>query len=140
MTVDQFGPENGALPAAQEGAGLLVRDIIGHPRQQPLVVGYEEFPAASNMVMNAIMTQDKKDRSHVKLQAITREGIAQPWGNAGSTINRLSYKENIDLKQTPDFQLRLERTNEGFVTSWAPVDSDKWVSQSASCRSDHPTG
>lgn len=129
VTVDQFGPENGALPAAQEGAGLLVRDIIGHPRQQPLVVGYEEFPAASNMVMNAIMTQDKKDRSHVKLQAITREGIAQPWGNAASTINRLSYKENIDLKQTPDFQLRLERTNEGFVTSWAPVDSDKWVSQ-----------
>lgn len=60
MTVDQFGPENGALPAAQEGAGLLVRDIIGHPRQQPLVVGYEEFPAASNMVMNAIMTQIKK--------------------------------------------------------------------------------
>ncbi|HFP9222802.1 right-handed parallel beta-helix repeat-containing protein [Raoultella planticola] len=129
VTVDQFGPENGALPAAQEGAGLLVRDVIGHPRQQPLVVGYEEFPAASNMVMNAIMTQDKKDRSRVKLQAITREGIAQPWGNAGSTINRLSYKENIDLKQTPDFQLRLERTNEGFVTSWAPVGSDKWVSQ-----------
>ncbi len=60
MTVDQFGPENGALPAAQEGAGLLVRDVIGHPRQQPLVVGYEEFPAASNMVMNAIMTRDKR--------------------------------------------------------------------------------
>lgn len=60
MTVNQFGPENGARPAAQEGAGLLVRDVIGVPRQQPLKVGYEEFPAASNMVMNAIMTQDKK--------------------------------------------------------------------------------
>lgn len=60
VTVNQFGPENGARPAAQEGAGLLVRDVIGVPRQQPLKVGYEEFPAASNMVMNAIMTQDKK--------------------------------------------------------------------------------
>ncbi|MFK3707603.1 right-handed parallel beta-helix repeat-containing protein [Klebsiella sp. NPDC088457] len=129
VTVDQFGPENGALPAAQEGAGLLVRDVIGHPRQQPLKVGYEEFPAAANMVMNAIMTQDKKDHSRVKVQAIAREGITQPWGNAGSTINRISYKENIDLRQTPAFQLRLARTDEGFITSWAPVGSDAWVSQ-----------
>ncbi len=56
MRVNQFGPENGAKPAAQEGAGLLVRDVIGVPRQQPLKEGYEEFPAASNLVMNAIMT------------------------------------------------------------------------------------
>lgn len=129
VKVDQFGPENGALPAAQEGAGLLVRDVIGNPRHQPLMVGYEEFPAASNMVMNAIMTQDKKDHDRVKLQAITRNGITQPWGNAGSSINKLSYKENVDVKQTPEFQLRLERTNEGFITSWAPVGSDAWVSQ-----------
>jgi hypothetical protein len=94
VTVNQFGPENGARPAAQEGAGLLVRDVIGVPRQQPLKVGYEEFPAASNMVMNAIMTQDKKDGSHIKLQTISREGITQPWGNAGASIKRQSYKEN----------------------------------------------
>lgn len=72
---------------AQEGAGLLVRDIIGTPRQEPLKEGYEEFPAASNMVMNAIMTQDKKDDYRVKLQAISR-GITQPWGNAGSELKR----------------------------------------------------
>lgn len=99
VTVNQFGPENGARPAAQEGAGLLVRDVIGVPRQQPLKVGYEEFPAASNMVMNAIMTQDKKDGSHIKLQAISREGITQPWGNAGASIKRQSYKEKIDIQQ-----------------------------------------
>ncbi len=85
MTVDQFGPENGALPAAQEGAGLLVRDVIGHPRQQPLVVGYEEFPAASNMVMNAIMTRDK-DRSRVKLRPLPGKGSR----NRGETQVRLS--------------------------------------------------
>lgn len=129
VTVDQFGPENGALPAAQEGAGLLVRDVIGLPRQQPLKVGYEEFPAASNMLMNAIVTQDKKDHAHIKLQAIGREGISQPWGNAGSSITRQSYKENIDLRQTPTFQLKLERTNDGFITSWAPTGSSAWVSK-----------
>jgi hypothetical protein len=79
-------------PAAQEGAGLLVRDIIGVPRQQPLKAGYEEFPAASNMVMNAIMTQDKKDHHRIKLQAITREGISHPWGNAGAEIKRRVIK------------------------------------------------
>ena len=129
VTVDQFGPENGARPAAQEGAGLLVRDIIGIPRQEPLKEGYEEFPAASNMVMNAIMTQDKKDDYRVKLQAIARNGITQPWGNAGSEIKKVSYKEGIDLHQSPTFRLKLERTNNGFITAWAPANSEEWVSE-----------
>lgn len=129
VTVNQFGPENGAKPAAQEGAGLLVRDIIGNPRQQPLQAGYEEFPAASNMVMNAIMTQDKRDHFRVKMQAISREGISQPWGNAGAEINKHSYQQEIDLRQTPTFRLRLERTNEGFVSAWAPAGSNQWVSK-----------
>jgi len=129
ITVDQFGPENGAKPAAQEGAGLLVRDIIGPPRQQPLREGYEEFPAASNMVMNAIMTQDKKDHFRVKMQAISREGISLPWGNAGAEITKQSYQEEIDLRQTPTFRLKLERTNDGFISAWAPQGSDRWVSK-----------
>lgn len=129
VTVDQFGPENGAKPAAQEGAGLLVRDIIGIPRQEPLKEGYEEFPAASNMVMNAIMTQDKKDDYRVKLQAISRNGITQPWGNAGSEIKKVSYKEGVDLRESPAFRLKLERTNEGFITAWAPVGSEEWITQ-----------
>lgn len=130
VTVDQFGPENGAKPAAQEGAGLLVRDVIGNPRQQPLKEGFEEFPAASNLVMNAIMTQDKKDHHRIKLQAITREGITQPWGNAGAAIKKQSYKEEVDISQTPTFRLKLARTNDGFVTAWAPAGSDAWVSKS----------
>jgi hypothetical protein len=131
VRVDQFGPENGAKPAAQEGAGLLVRDVIGVPRQQPLKEGYEEFPAASNLVMNAIMTQDKKDHHRIKLQAITREGISHPWGDAGAAITKHTYQEEVDLRQTPAFRLKLERTNDGFITSWAPAGSDAWVSKSA---------
>ncbi|WP_230353206.1 right-handed parallel beta-helix repeat-containing protein [Lelliottia sp. WAP21] len=130
VTVDQFGPENGAKPAAQEGAGLLVRDVIGIPRQQPLKEGYEEFPAASNQVMNAIMTQDKKDHHRIKLQAITREGITHPWGDAGAAIKKQSYQEEVDIRQTPAFRLKLARTNDGFVTAWAPAGSDAWVSKS----------
>lgn len=129
VTVDQFGPENGAKPAAQEGAGLLVRDVLGNPRQEPLKEGYEEFPSASNMVMNAIMTQDKKDASRVKMQAIARDGISQPWGNTGSTISRKSYQEAVDLSKMPTFRMKLERTNEGFITSWAAAGSDAWVSE-----------
>jgi len=129
VTVDQFGPENGAKPAAQEGAGMLVRDVLGNPRQEPLKEGYEEFPAASNMVMNAIITQDKKDASRVKMQAIARDGITHPWGNTGSTISRKSYEEAIDLSKVPTFRMKLERTNDGFVTSWAPAGSDAWVSE-----------
>ncbi|MDU1091060.1 MAG: right-handed parallel beta-helix repeat-containing protein [Leclercia adecarboxylata] len=130
IRVDQFGPENGAKPAAQEGAGLLVRDVLGNPRQQPLKTGYEEFPAASNLVMNAIMTQDKKDHQRVKMQAITREGIRHPWGDAGAAIKKQSYKEEVDLSQTPEFRLKLQRTNDGFITAWAPLGSDNWVSKS----------
>ncbi len=129
VTVDQFGPENGAKPAAQEGAGLLVRDVLGIPRQEVLKEGYEEFPAASNMVMNAIITQDKKDALRIKMQAISREGITHPWGNTGSAITRKNYQEEIDLSKTPTFRMKMERTNEGFITSWAPAGSDAWISE-----------
>lgn len=129
VTVDQFGPENDAKPNAQEGAGLLVRDILGVPRQEPLKEGYEEFPAASNMVMNAIMTQDKKSKADVKMQLISRDGVTQPWGNTNAEITRTSYQEKINLEQTPTFRLKLERTNDGFITSYAPKGSDQWVSK-----------
>ncbi|KEA50919.1 pectate lyase [Mangrovibacter sp. MFB070] len=129
VTVNQFGPENGAKPAAQEGAGLLVRDILGNPRQNPLKPGYEEFPSASNMVMNAIMTQDRKDADQVKMQAMYRQGVSQPWGNAGAAITKKSYKEQISLAKNGTFRLKLQRTNDGYITSWAPAGSDDWVSQ-----------
>lgn len=130
VRVNQFGPENGAKPAAQEGAGLLVRDVLGAPRQQPLKEGYEEFPAASNLVMNAIMTQDKADHHRVKLQAITREGITHPWGDAGAEIKKQTYQEEVDISKTPAFRLKLERTDDGFISAWAPDGSEAWVSKS----------
>jgi len=130
VTVDHFGPETDAKPNAQEGAGLMVRDILGPPRQNPLKEGYEELPAASNLIMNAIMTQDKKSHTEVKLQAISRNGVLYPWGNEGVEIKKSSYQEKIDLTKTPTFRLKLERTDDGFVTSYAPDGSEEWVSKS----------
>lgn len=128
VTVDQFGPENEALPAGQEGAGLLIRDILGKPRLEQVQVGYEEFPAASNMVMNAIMTQDKKDHHRVKMTMISRNGVLNSWGNAGVEIRREGYQPEVDLRKTPSFRLRLARTDRGFTAAYAPQGSDNWVS------------
>ncbi|WP_431221580.1 right-handed parallel beta-helix repeat-containing protein [Serratia sp. L9] len=128
ITVDQFGPENQALPAGQEGAGLLIRDILGKPRLEKVQPGYEEFPAAANMVMNAIMTQDKKDHHRVKMTMISRNGVLNSWGNAGVEIKREGYQPEVDLRKTPSFRLRLARTDQGFTAAYAPQGSDNWVS------------
>ncbi|QHM71761.1 right-handed parallel beta-helix repeat-containing protein [Mixta intestinalis] len=129
VNIEQFGPENEAKPAGQEGAGLLVRDILGKPRQEEIKVGYEEFPAASNMVMNAIMTQDKATHHRVQATLIARNGVTQSWGNTGVEIKRLPYQRDIDLRKSSHFRLRLARTDSGFTAAWAPAGSDRWVTQ-----------
>lgn len=129
MTVEQFGPENGAKPAAQEGAGLLVRDTLGQPRQSKLSPGFEEFPAASNMVMNAVITQDRKSHERVQIMQLSRNGVMAPWGNMGVEMQRNGYVSNIDLSQTPTFKLRITRDNQGFTAGYAPKNSNNWVNQ-----------
>ncbi len=128
VKIDQFGPENGAKPAAQEGCGLLVRDVLGKERSPVLEPGVEEFPAASNMVMTSVLTQDKKDHTTVKIVQMDRNGINAPYGNAGATMKRSSVAEKIDLAKADTFKLRLERTDDGFISSYAPQGSDEWIS------------
>ncbi|VDZ60868.1 Pectate disaccharide-lyase precursor [Serratia odorifera] len=103
-----------------------MRDIIGKPRLTRVQPGYEEFPAASNMVMNAIITQDKTDNKRVQMMLIDRHGVTQSWGNAGVKIRRQGYQPAIDLAKTPRLRLRLQRTNDGFVAAYAPYGSDNW--------------
>lgn len=84
LTLEQIGPEvDGKSPAAQEAAGLFVRDIIGTPRQEPQSAGFEEFPQASNVLMNAFVTQNKKNDNLVQITSILREGVKNSWGNEG---------------------------------------------------------
>lgn len=124
ITLNQFGPENGAKPAGQEGAGLLVRDILGNPREPVTKPGIEELPAASNMVMNSVMAIGDKPPV---LAMIARQGVQQPWGNTGISMVRESYHP---LSTPARFSLRLTRTDNGFTVAYAPQGSDQWVSKS----------
>lgn len=124
VRIEQFGPENGALPAAQEGCGLLVRDILGPARSETLQPGIEEFPASSNMVMTTVVTQDKKDHTTVRVMQFARDKVQYPWGNPKIEMLRRPIAENLDLNAANTFKLRLERTDEGIISSYAPADSD----------------
>lgn len=132
VRIDQFGPENGAKPAAQEGCGLLVRDILGPARNEQVVPGIEEFPASSNMVMTAVMTHDKSNHTNVDIMQLDRNGVLYPWGNQNIAMQRRNVAQNIDLEQNNTFILRLERTNEGFVSSYAPQGSKEFISLNTS--------
>lgn len=122
ITLEQFGPENGARPAGQEGAGLLVRDILGAAREPITRPGIEELPAASNMVMNSVMA---KGDSLPEVALIARQGVQQPWGNTGISIMREPYQQ---LTAAPvRFSLRLSRSDSGFEVAYAPRDSERWI-------------
>lgn len=126
VRIDQFGPENGALPAAQEGCGLLVRDILGPARSETLQPGIEEFPASSNMVMTTVVTQDKKDHTTVQVMQFDRNQVQYPWGNPKIEMQRRPIAQHLDLTKNNTFKLRLERTDDGIISSYAPLDSDKF--------------
>ncbi|MTD28067.1 right-handed parallel beta-helix repeat-containing protein [Erwinia sorbitola] len=123
ITLNQFGPENGAKPAGQEGAGLLVRDILGPARAPEVKPGIEELPAASNMVMNSVMATGDKP---AEIALIARQGVQQPWGNTGIGIVREPYHL---LTSPQHFSLRLARTDSGFEVAYAPQGGD-WSSKS----------
>lgn len=123
ITLNQFGPENGAKPAGQEGAGLLVRDILGTPREPVTKPGIEELPAASNMVMNSVMATGDKPPV---VALIARQGVQQPWGNTGIGILREGYHP---LSTPQHFSLRLTRTDNGFDVAYAPQGSGQWTTK-----------
>lgn len=120
ITLTQFGPENGAKPAGQEGAGLLVRDILGPARAPAVQPGIEELPAASNMVMNTVMAVGDKPPV---VALVARQGVQQPWGNTGIGIVRDPYQS---LNTPARFSLRLSRTDSGFEVAYAPEGSSAW--------------
>lgn len=141
VTLWQLGPEvDGKTPAAQEAAGLFVRDVIGTPRQEPQSNGYEEFPNASNLLMNGLITQNKKNDDLVQLTAIVRENVKQPWGNEKVTINKTALVKNINYVKQKNIHLAIERTQDQFilkmfdanqqeVKSWSMKDYSGFMNQ-----------
>ncbi len=108
VTVHQLGPETGANPSGQEGAGLMVRDVNGGARQDPMLDGFEEVPAASNYASTTMLRQGPV--------AMTRTGVTDPWGTVGSerrTQNLGTHGLQTDVPVT----MRLERTDDAFVMS-----------------------
>lgn len=116
VTLEQLGPEvDGKTPAAQEAVGLFARDTIGVARSEPQPPGYEEFPNASNVIMNALITQNNKNDNLVKVTALVRDGVEKAWGNEGISINKVGYVENVNYVDVKNIHLTLKRTPEKFI-------------------------
>lgn len=108
VTIHQLGPETGANPSGQEGAGLMVRDINGAARQEPMLDGFEEVPAASNYASTSVLRQGPV--------AMTRTGVTEPWGTVGSERQTHRLEAHGLLTDVP-VTMRLERTDDSFVMS-----------------------
>ncbi|WP_228447273.1 right-handed parallel beta-helix repeat-containing protein [Streptomyces paludis] len=111
MTVDQLGPETGGAVGSQDSAGIMVRDVNGGARQDPMVLGYEEVPAASNIFASGVMRQG--------VTAIQRTGVVKPYGNTGSSMSATAFTTDsrYALPLGTPVTLRLERTDTEFIIS-----------------------
>ncbi|NDJ58873.1 exopolygalacturonate lyase [Enterobacteriaceae bacterium 4M9] len=118
VVLEQLGPETGAVPNRQEGAGLMVRDIPGTARLVPQPDGHEEFPSASNMVMNLLHAHTRTHDGRVNINASFREGIYHPWGTPGNRLSRVDYVTGVTYGPAEHYRLTLTRTNEGFRVSY----------------------
>lgn len=117
LTLEQLGPETGATPNRQEGAGIIARDVIGAPRAEPQPQGHEEFPAASNMVMNLLRSHTRENDGLANATAVYREGIQDPWGNPGNLMSREDYVEALPYGEAQTYRMSLERGDGHFVVT-----------------------
>lgn len=78
VTVNQFGPRTVRCPPLRK-AQVCWSGTCWANRLAQLQAGYEEFPAASNMVMNAIMTQDRISHHNVQMALLARNGVRHSW-------------------------------------------------------------
>ncbi|MGO1190092.1 right-handed parallel beta-helix repeat-containing protein [Vibrio casei] len=118
IQLEQLGPETGATPNRQEGAGIMIRDVIGKPRMDPQPQGMEEFPAASNMVMNALRANKKAVNGLTNINGIYREGIYQPWGTGGNKMSRDEYLKGVPFGPKTHYKMSVTRTDSGFTVSY----------------------
>ncbi len=118
VVLEQLGPETGSTPNRQEGAGLMVRDVISAPRLNPQPEGLEEFPAASNMVMNLLRANKRENNGQVNITGVHREGVYSPWGTAGNRLSRNEFAKDQAYGPDKTYLMTLERTDSGYVVSY----------------------
>ncbi|WP_134702668.1 Ig-like domain-containing protein [Ammoniphilus sp. YIM 78166] len=111
LIVEQFGPETGAASNSQDSAGIMVRDVNGGARQDPMMLGYEEVPAASNIFGVGMMRHG--------ISPIYRTGVEYPWGNLGSQLNASAFTtdKTYTLPIGTPVRVKLERTDTEFIMS-----------------------
>lgn len=118
MTLEQLGPETGSTPNRQEGAAMMVRDILGTPRAEPQPLGHEEFPSASNMVMNLMRSHSRENDGLTNINASYRRGIHDPWGSPHNLLKRTDYVKGVPHDATHSYHMTLTRTDSGFEVSF----------------------
>lgn len=118
MTLEQLGPETGSTPNRQEGAAMMVRDILGAPRAEPQPLGHEEFPAASNMVMNLMRSHSRENDGLANINASYRRGIHDPWGSPHNLLKRTDYVKAVPHDVAHAYHMTLTRTDSGFEVSF----------------------
>ncbi|GAA0370481.1 right-handed parallel beta-helix repeat-containing protein [Bacillus horti] len=114
MIIEQFGPETGVAPNSQDSAGIMVRDANGGARQDPMIPGFEEVPAASNIFGVGMMRHG--------ISPIYRTGVEYPWGNLGSRLTASRFDQGIGLVTDTPIRVKLERTDTHFIMSATFVD------------------
>lgn len=144
--INQLGPENGSTPSKQEAVGLMVRDTVSPGRQEPLLEGYEELPACSNVIGTLIQSNDKAVQAKLNAVAYHRNGIMSATGNANSEYKGNAFQKTIvergagssdeglktvttDITKTSYaagdfFTLTLEKTNTGFKCTYTSADGN----------------
>jgi pectate disaccharide-lyase len=133
--INQFGPENGTTPSKQEAIGVMARDVLGAARQNPMIDGYEELPAASNIASTMVIANAKAHTTPLNISSYQRNGVFYPYGNAHidykatqfTQINKdgartvtqdITPADDETYKSDDFFTLRLERTDDGFITTY----------------------
>jgi uncharacterized repeat protein (TIGR02543 family) len=139
--INQFGPEDGKTPSKQEAVGVMARDVIGAARQNPMVDGYEELPAASNTAVTMILANAKAGNTPLNIVSYQRNGVYYPYGNAHISYSSTKFAQlNKDGAKTVTeditpvdgsyydsndfFTLRLERTDFGFITTYIDAEGN----------------
>ena len=73
----------------------MVRDVNGPARKDPLEEGYEEYPAASNMVMLEVLSAGKKVDAGLSIKAMARYGVNSPAGNWNTPTPGSTFATNV---------------------------------------------
>jgi len=130
VTVTQCGPEVAGVKAnAQEGAGLMVRDVNGDARKDPEVPGYSEYPAASNDVLFYYAASSKAINPKLNLNINAKFGIDNRFGdtyNAGR-YNKTVQKQVITGDGTgyaTTQKLRMEKTDTSFICYYLDAEGN----------------